>query len=95
MIFTYDHQKKFYNTGHRFCLGSRSLSLILITDQVDVEVDWAVQGEEEVRNFRENFDPLRPDNLLSNLKKKKFFVLYRLQGANVIKFLFSAIHEFS
>jgi hypothetical protein len=68
----------------------------LTTDQVDVEVDGAIEGEEEVRNFRENFDPLRPDNLLSNLKiKKSFFVLYRLQGANFINFLLSAIREFS
>jgi hypothetical protein len=48
----------------------------LITDQVDVEVDGTVEGEEEVRNFGENFYPLRPDNLLSNLKKKKFFLYY-------------------
>jgi hypothetical protein len=46
----------------------------LTTDQVDVEVDGTVEGEEEVRNFRENFDPMRPDNLLSNLKIKKFFL---------------------
>ncbi len=52
------------------------MSLILITDQVDVEVDGTVEGEEEVRNFGENFYPLRPDNLLSNLKKKKFFLYY-------------------
>jgi hypothetical protein len=48
----------------------------LTTDQVDVEVDGAVEGEEEVRNFGENFYPLRPDNLLSNLRIKKFFLCY-------------------
>ena len=40
------------------------------TDQIDVEVDRPVDREQEVRDFSNGLNPLRPDHIISNLKRK-------------------------
>ena len=41
-----------------------------LSNQVNVEVDWTVEGEKKVGHFSEHLDPIGPDNLLTDLKNR-------------------------